>query len=200
MTNCNLWDCSIQKSARRYTNFMKCNRRNFLRGLTVSTLTASGLFGSRQQTEMKPSNLSGQSNSSPQDLSRLLKCIAQVETGNDDTKVGPKGERSRYQITEDVWWDRLSEPGNKWWRYRFRTECSGHIAEQVAMRHLVWLRNNLIDFPKPITQPFWLAFAWHAGLERTLLELRGASVTPELYDYARRVTNLYLDANNCPKS
>lgn len=123
-------------------------------------------------------------------LSRLLRCIAEVETGNDDFKIGLNGERSRYQITPAVWNQRngFLTP-SKLSVEHFEMYCRGSEATTWASIHLRWLDAHL----PPCTRPFWLAFAWHAGLERTKLELRGASVSPGLYAYARKVTNLYED-------
>lgn len=168
---------------------MHSTRKQFLLGLITSpALLASSVTTVNSQNE----NLNTVSSST--DLSRLLRCIAEVETGNNDALVGVKGERSRYQITKTVW---LQHPhcwqDGKQCPFLY---CYALNGEKTAELHLRWLDRHL----PPCTRPFWLAFAWRAGLERTLLELRGASVTTTFYRYARRVTNLYDDATFHPRS
>jgi hypothetical protein len=165
---------------------MNLSRRNFLRAgislpLITNALKSSPGLVREKFIAVKPSSV---------DLSRLLHCISLVESGGDDSAVGPKGERSKYQIGFDVWRQHAEFKPTEQNFVRF---CNGEDAEHVARVHIRWLYTELNDRRMILRQPFWLAFAWHAGFERTLLELRGASITPDLYRYAARVDNLYAD-------
>lgn len=112
------------------------------------------------------------------DLSLLLQCIAEVETGNRDDLVGPCGARSKYQIIEQVWYQH--SPLN------FRKYCSADHADAVAREHIDWLYKRL-NHPSA----FWLAYAWHSGLTTAANDFQSAKVHRLRYDYATRVTNLY---------
>lgn len=126
------------------------------------------------------------STSSSVDLVLLLNCIAEVESGNDDTKIGKHGERSRYQISKIVW--------NKHYRaYDFVRFCSGSFAKSVAFAHLNWLDQNL-SFKGTTEKHFReysLAWAWRSGLESWNHFPYGHVTRIELNNYAVRVTNLY---------
>lgn len=119
----------------------------------------------------------------PVDLDRLLDCIAAVETGNDDGKVGPCGSRSRYQISYQVWF-----------QHRGRSEafsaCRGARATAIARKHLEWLAGHM---QKPTA--FSLAWAWNGGLESWFTrDFQGAKARKsKLHDYATRVNALYVE-------
>ena len=112
------------------------------------------------------------------DLSLLLQCIAEVESGNRDDLVGPCGARSKYQITERLWYQ--YSPLN------FAFFCKGDRAYFIAREHMDWLYEHL-------NQPsaFWLAYAWHGGLTAATNDFQSAKVHKLRHDYATRVTNLY---------
>jgi len=112
-------------------------------------------------------------------LSRLARCIAEVETGNNDDLMGKVGERSKYQISESVW---RQHYGN-----RAFIECYGINADECAIKHLTWLSQNKL--PSPAI--FWLAYAWNAGLTRA----NEPEVSFSAYPFAKCVENLYNDRN-----
>jgi hypothetical protein len=121
----------------------------------------------------RPRKVTPSEHSSSVDLSRLLTCIAEVESGNRDDKVGSHGERSRYQITEVVWKQHTTLPFDR---------CHGFMAEYVARKHLLWLVENGVT---PL--PFPLALAWNGGLERW----KAGKVFQRHHNYASRVNSLY---------
>lgn len=174
---------------------MKWTRRNFL--LAITTLPAVvSLCGS--DTTKQPSQM--ELKSSLVNLQRLLRCIAEVETGNDDTKVGKNGERSRYQISITVWSQHIDPVSDIFWYRNFERECNGDIAKQVALRHVQWLDKTIprISITEVHFRPYALAWAWHGGLESWThqddLARFQHSTRVRLNNYATRVTNLYDDA------
>lgn len=172
---------------------MPLTRRNFLLAATGLSLIPHG-FGS--QTIQKI-NLSSPNSTHPSsksvDLSLLLHCIAQVETGNNDLKIGPKGERSRYQISEKVWYQH--------WPTRPFYRCRGDAAMYTAVDHICWLDRNLTYGVWDTFKTYPLAWCWHGGLEswtdynsnRKSMSLNTRN-TVRLCNYATRVCNLYDDA------
>jgi hypothetical protein len=164
------------------------NRRNFLKAFT--SLCSIPLI-SRGRSE-KTTNHSDESSvlKSTVDLSLLLHCIAEVETGNDDSKVGKGGERSRYQISEVVWRQHGDEYIQKFPITSFREQCNGKDAYNCAMSHLLWLDRHILHIT-PIERDFRafaLAWCWKGGLSSW-----GKAFSIPLNNYAVRVTNLYDD-------
>lgn len=124
---------------------------------------------------------------SSEDLSRLLRCIAEVETGNDDTKIGRNGERSKYQISEAVWAQHIPDK-----RFKFEDWCLGYDATSVARSHIHWLSKC-----SGISQQIWpLAYMWHRGLAEFehVVDNQLTLFSP----YADRVTNLFYDETFAP--
>ena len=122
------------------------------------------------------------------DLSRLLRCIAEVETGNDDTRIGKHGERSRYQIKRSVW----NQYQNGTYAF-FAAFCWGATADFVALRHVQWLDKTL-PRGSEIERNFRhyaIAWCWNGGLD----SWNGPrySSNARINNYAVRVTNLYDD-------
>ena len=111
------------------------------------------------------------------DLSRLNLCLAQVETGNNDSRIGPGGERSRFQIGKSVW--SQHRPRSPF------ASCRGAEAAKVAVEHLEWLRSHA-GIPD---LPYSLALAWRVGATATLQHRS----QPRHHDYALRVENIYYD-------
>lgn len=149
------------------------NRRNFV---SVCFTATAGLFAcsiGRSDTTDLSLKLPTSPKSSSIDLSRLLACIALVETGGDDRKVGKSGERSKYQIGETVW--RQYEPS---YDHKY---CYGLRAYRVGLSHISWLHSHIGP------SVFALALGWHVGLDNW----RAARFQlPERY-YGERVRNLY---------
>lgn len=175
---------------------MPCTRRNFLRVIT------SLPFLSRWWTSPLRAIESVRSSTKPPfvspDLSRLLRCLAEVETGNDDTKVGRGGERSRYQISEEVWNQHMSRMvtgfGTLLLVNSFWLNCNGKQAEICAYRHILWLDRHLprITPTERLFRQFPLAWSWKGGLSSWHARL-DFSHKIDLNNYAVRVTNLYDD-------
>jgi hypothetical protein len=140
-------------------------RKNFLKVVTASSLTPL-IATAKSSNEV--------SNSST-DLSRLLRCIAAVETSGNDSAVGSCGSRSQYQISHDVWFQYTNRP--------FK-ECRGFHATLVAEKHLMWLLKHGVR-----RAPYDLALAWHKGLwgYKHLLP------TTAFNSFQQRVDNLYRD-------
>ncbi len=170
------------------------NRRHFLRA-TISVLAVSESLSSMKaenKTGMKSLPQTGKPPTSKLlDLSLLLRAIAEVESGNDDLKVGPRGELSRYQIHANMWYQHRKD-------LNFQMACNGLRAKDCAMVHLAWLDKNL---PRESSvevsfREYALAWCWHGGLS-TWVHERGQAPSGErrrrLNNYAVRVTNLYSD-------
>jgi hypothetical protein len=109
----------------------------------------------------------------------LLSAIAQVESGNRDELIGPRGERSRYQISETVW-----RQHRRWAAF---DRCRGHAAYDVAFAHLRWLDAKL-PTNHTARREYVLSWVWHGGLSSW--DRKSA----RLHDYANRVSNLYREA------
>lgn len=149
----------------------KLTRRNFLAGVISLPITAHCLSLASSGSAVVKDTRTLSVKSPSVDLSRLLACIAEVETGNDDTKIGPCGSRSRYQIHRNTWYGYTDR--------NFEQHCWGSTALEIAKLHLLWLNTNLA---RPT--PYRLASAWHSGL----------STTYPTSGYALRVHNLYHDS------
>lgn len=145
------------------------NRRNFLKAVTVlSTFLPFGLG----RVKAAPSTSKDTSKSA--DLSLLLDCIAQVESGGDDGKVSSTGARSKYQISRIAWEQHSCSP--HWYATAYPW-----VATSVAKEHITWLLANI--GPTIIG----IAIAWRVGLTAWQTVRFNASHT----DYANRVSYLY---------
>lgn len=121
------------------------------------------------------------------DRSLLLRAIAEVETGNNDSKVGRHGERSRYQIKPSAW----THMGYT----RPFTDCRGPLADLCALQYLRWLDSSLMG-TSPMEKDFReyaLAWCWNGGLWSWEMPPRylAHNVRIRLNNYATSVTNLY---------
>lgn len=162
-------------------------RRNFLKATIVLPLGAPLVSQSQVSVTIKSSETVGTSKTSPQvDLSRLLACIAQVETGNRDHLIGPNGERSRYQISIVVWRQHFGRSND----LSFIDDCHSWFASELAYRHFRWLQRHLRN-----ANVYWLATAWRAGLSNVI---NGTNYGT--HSYATRVENLYVDPSFEPLS
>lgn len=144
---------------------MSITRKSFL--TVITGFTATRLFSRKTIAS------TAKSQSASVDLLRFLECVSSVETGNDDSKVGKSGERSKYQISLIVWRQHTTQPFYL---------CKGTLATAIAIRHVVWLKRNLL-----IKTPHWLAYAWNAGLASAA----APHVNTNAYNFAQRVENLY---------
>lgn len=171
-------------------------RRTFLLGSlllpSVVTESLSGqitvpsrspdLTGSKLQSSSVTLKPIVQSRSSALEVGLLLRAIAEVETGNNDSLVGKHGERSRYQIRQDVWQQHMAFSHAKY--------CHGGNAELCAHLHLRWLDSSLVGTSPMLEKemrPYCLAWCWHGGLSSWLNKTRSI----KLSNYATRVQNLY---------
>lgn len=109
-----------------------------------------------------------------QTLLLLLAAIALVESGNNDFATGLHGEKGRFQMKKMVWEQHTKLP--------FSCVTNADTAEKVALRHLVWISENL---HKPFTVAN-LALAWKRGV-RAVNEDRCEQGD---FGYAARVENL----------
>ncbi len=121
----------------------------------------------------------------PVDYKRLMRAIAQVETGTRDTtkpckKVGKGGERSAWQMKKAVWSAYTKAPFSE-------ASKDAALADLVASLHLRRIALELEG--NRITPSAWaIALTWNAGLSR-VLESKTLRVSHG--DYAERVNNLY---------
>lgn len=117
----------------------------------------------------------------------LLAAIAAVETGNDPSKVGAKGEVSQYQISKAVW--RKHSP-----KVAYTKGQAPWIATAVATKHIRYI-NGQLD-PTIRNRPYWIAVAWNGGLgavnkAKTNGEYISRHVPKRVQDYADRVRAMY---------
>lgn len=123
------------------------------------------------------------------DLPLLLRCIAQVETGGDDTAVGPKGELSQYQIKPDTWYQHAPT-------LNFFLACNGIRATTIAQKHLLWLDAHIPRLTALETEcrEYVLAWAWKEGRDGWVKHDRLPWKTRvAANNYATRVSNLYYE-------
>ena len=111
----------------------------------------------------------------------FLAAIAEVESRNNPNAIGPKGERSAYQITRRTW--EQHDP-----RHPFGMFANNPaIALRVASEHYYWLIASLKQIgldPSALN----LATCWRLGLARGSRRIRSGATLP---DSAQRVVNLY---------
>jgi hypothetical protein len=126
------------------------------------------------------------------DYDRLLYCISAVETGHDDTVVGPCGARSRYQISEAVWLQHIRAVRTSFGLSprSFRRHCRWRLAEHLGLSHLAWLAQRLGQQASVYT----LAWCWKEGLEAYLRKGAPSDSYIRGWRYADSVTNLYNDS------
>jgi hypothetical protein len=122
--------------------------------------------------------------SSSTDHLRLLYSLAEVETGQNDLLVGPKGELSRFQISREVWYQHNPD-------LNFFLNCTDVRAEYTGLKQLWWLRKHLTE---PTLRR--LVYAWRNGLARTNCTL---DAVIDADDYTSRVLNLYFDPTFQPQ-
>ena len=113
----------------------------------------------------------------------FLHALAEVESGNDPKKIGRRGERTRWQISEAVWQDYMF--GRSFAKY-----CAvDRLAADCANRHLAWLVRELTHRNIAIT-PEHLATCWRWGLTGGIDKILRYRKIPES---AVRVGNLYRE-------
>lgn len=151
------------------------NRRDFLTA-TLALPFAQAVIASSQTPPFSPASASPPA----VDLSRLLSCIGEVESQNNDTALSYHNNRviarGRYQITEDVWFTYTNRPWTKAHIYSFSLE--------VGRRHI----NTLAAYDP---NPLHIAGCWRYGIE-------GMKRRP-LTNYQIRVHNLYTDPTYRPR-
>lgn len=110
------------------------------------------------------------------DLPSLLRAISAVESNDNDSAIGPSGERGRFQFHIGTW----SHYG-----YRDFTNAHSYVfASHAATRYLRVLARILLDHNRPVTVHN-LAQLWNRG-----------SLLDPYCDFADRVDNLYNDYLN----
>lgn len=108
------------------------------------------------------------------DTVRLLRAIAEVETGFNPRAVGRAGERTVYQIAPGTW--------RRFSRVPIRCADPAEV-ERVARAVLFEITQSLANHRIPHT-PYELALRWNAGPSAR----RFSTATR---DYASRVSNIY---------
>lgn len=124
-----------------------------------------------------------------------------VETGDDDTKVGRSGERSRYQISYVVWKQHqiLTHKDSEWMCWYWQVCCKGEDADIVALKHIKWLDRHLprVTTDETLFRHYALAWAWNGGLTDWSRRDKPFHVSTQkrlrCNDFATRVTNLYSE-------
>lgn len=162
-------------------------RSNFLKALTALPFLCS--FRSQKLSAIEVPMKNTRGNSKSLDLSLLLKAIAQVESGNDDTKIGKAGERSRFQLMESVWIQHTRH--RPFTQRNFTTLCKGRDAIYVAWEHVLWLNNNIpwnTDL-ESIYRDLAISEAWSVGLDAYLRN----QIPLAKRNHATRISNLYND-------
>lgn len=171
---------------------MLWNRRNFLKASIGLFSLAPLLRGhmsesAKARLKLSPSTSPAagpSSNLSPSlDLTRLLRCIAEVETGNRPNVRGPNGEVGRHQLNRLVWKQHTKIPFASW-------SGDEDFTDAIAWRHIRWLERNL----KPhFDMPYTLAYCWRGGLASWNRARRTGHQNRLYSDYAQRVSNLFHD-------
>lgn len=163
------------------------SRRSFLQAVITFFLPRTQSTAADTTT---PSSTASDTSVSPMtedlkwtDLSRLLACIAAVESNDDDLAVGKRSELSKYQISREVWYQHNPD-------LNFVLACNGVRARETAFKHLVWLSDHLNN-----DSPFWLAHGWRFGLEATRNIMDIFYPDRPTSSYCSRIENLYNDPN-----
>ena len=99
-------------------------------------------------------------------ISLLLAALAMRESGQNPAKMGPCHELSQWQITRQVWSDRMGKTPF------YLCMDSPKLAEECARKHIAWIRAKLakcakynqIDPAFPAADsPLLIAHVWHRG-------------------------------------
>lgn len=117
-------------------------------------------------------------------LTVLVSCFAMMETPNGvPSHPGPAGETGRWQLTPAVRHDRTRD-------LKWLLEPHRITDEAIAMRQVLWIREQLIanGFKKP--SYFEIALAWNAGVHAAVTH----GISHSTLDYARRFTALVDEA------
>jgi len=126
--------------------------------------------------------LPGICKAAPVDLDSLLSCIAQVENAPTNF-IGAHGERSRYQMTGDVWYSYT----NANFFYASSTKpVDLELQQLIALKHLRYLA-LLVERPTV----YRLAAAWNGGAGA----VNRGQFNDRMVDYAKRVRNLYEEVD-----
>lgn len=118
------------------------------------------------------------------DENKLLRALAEIESGNQDDAIGPCGEISAYQLMKYNWRKHTSLP--------YSYASNRVIAREVARKHLRAVKADMLAARPDMTDemlnnPFLLGIAWKYG-PRGIKPLTDAKI-----DYGSRVSNLYGD-------
>lgn len=82
-----------------------------------------------------------------------LDAISMIESGNNDSAVGPAGEVSRYQIRPRVWRQFSESPAYD----------NARVAEWVAQQYMTWLANFYAKRAGRSADDFDLYVMWNGG-------------------------------------
>jgi hypothetical protein len=120
---------------------------------------------------------------SPLDPLRLLRCIAEVESGNKSHAIGPNGERGRYQMTRGTWMTYSPLP----WASCGRDEAATDAAALACVRAIMGKLHGL-GWPVTVAR---VAYGWRYG--PGAIDHATRAPAPDSTAYQVRVANLYFD-------
>jgi hypothetical protein len=144
----------------------------------VGAFTLSTLHGIPQSNVMYQRE-------NPTNISTLLRCLSEIESGNNDKAIGRYGERSRYQILITTW-QMYSDTD-------FYVYCTNYeMATSVARAHL---SKTIIKFHNDANRkptPAEIYVIWNAGYSYYFnKQFKMEKVPKALYNKAKRFSNLY---------
>jgi hypothetical protein len=119
----------------------------------------------------------------PLNVEAMIEAIADVESGNDHSEVGDKGELGRCQFMPATWRRYTNAP----FQVYARTDCE--LTRKVEKAHLSYVCAYLLRRGYQL-EPALIAAAWRFGEGRAAAFVRA--------DSARRTANLYFDMPNRP--
>lgn len=121
----------------------------------------------------------------PTNISTLLRCISEIESGNDDNAIGKQGERSRYQILQSTWYQYTSLDFHN---YCYHYETASSVARIHLSKIILKFHNDANRKPTPAE----LYVIWNAGYSYYFHKRFDIERVPKtLYNRAKRFSNLY---------
>ncbi len=112
------------------------------------------------------------------DIDVLLRCISIVETGEDISAIGRKGERTQYQFLPSTWVMHSSLP----FRNANNPKNQNEV-DRVARKHLEFIKTTIQERNMRLSV-YNIALMWNGGPNKVEYNLFNK-------DYAERVNNLY---------
>jgi len=118
-----------------------------------------------------------------------LKALGMIESGENDYAVGTKGERSRYQMSKDAWYESSN--------YHYRNAIDIKISSDAAQNYLNRLSNKFYQRKGRRPEAHELYVMWNWGFRKFANKEFDFSRCPKVVrDNATRFSNLvYLYSN-----